>query len=536
MCYKIIVRLIMFLYVLQMILVLVNLWTGCYFYFEDNKYCRGPLNKLGFVVMTIEVFLFCLCYFRNRKLITPNAGQLIRTLPPLVIVMTIIQLLIPDTLLTGIIAAIANLIIFACFQNNRIGRDAMTELPNRSSFFRELQYHKKKGHTLHVILIHLCNMDKVNKRFSMKTGDTLIYNVARYLENLEVDYQVYRYGNTHFMMFGEMTAKDAAEDIANCIYDRFNQPWVLQGEQWLQQIQMIHMELPTEEMDENQLTDRLNYLLSYSKNENCSSRLFFGDKLKKDYERKRYVLAEVKKAIQNDSFVLNFQPVYSCADEKFISAEVLLRLYTEDGAAISPGEFIPIAEENGLTDEISWFVLKNSMAFLMRHPRLPLESISINMSIEQMNKSFFEDKLRTVGSLYSSQLNRLRVEITENAISENPALVTQIMNVLVDSGLNFYLDDFGMGYSNFSRVFDLPFEVVKLDKSLIQKIDVDEKAYQIVNSLVNMLHNAGFIVLAEGAERESQVKMAKEIGIDRIQGFYYAKPMNESALIEFLPK
>ena len=110
------------------------------------------------------------------------------------------------------------------------------------------------------------------------------------------------------------------------------------------------------------------------------------------------------------------------------------------------------------------------------------------------------------------------------------------MNTLMNAGLNFYLDDFGMGYSNFSRVFDLPFEVVKLDRSLIMKFDGDDKSYQIVNSLVEMLHNAGFIVVAEGIERESQVARAKEVGIDRIQGFYYAKPMNEKAFMECIMK
>ena len=108
------------------------------------------------------------------------------------------------------------------------------------------------------------------------------------------------------------------------------------------------------------------------------------------------------------------------------------------------------------------------------------------------------------------------------------------MNDLVNGGLNFYLDDFGMGYSNFARVLELPFEVVKLDRSMMQKIDMDEKFYLIVKSMVEMLHNAGFVVLAEGLERESQIQKATELGIDRVQGFYYARPMNAHSLIEFL--
>ena len=457
-----------------------------------------------------------------------------RTLPPLILLMLVLQTWVPDVIFTGTIAAIVNLIIFACFQNNRIERDALTELSNRSSFFRELNYHKKKGSTGHIILIHLCQLDKLNKRFGMKAGDSYIYNVARYLENLQMDYQVYRYGNTHFLVCGEFQGVDATEKLVDEIYDRFRQPWNVQGEQWMQQIQLIHMYLPAEELDENILTDRLNYLLTYSKDNNVSTKLFFNDELKAQYERKQYVLNEVRKAIKSETFKLNFQPIYDCSREKFLTAEVLLRLYAEDGSLISPGEFIPIAEENGLTDDISWFVLKHSMDFMIRNPEMPLESISINMSINQMRKPYLDEKLKGLEELYISLLGKLRVEITENTIAQNPELVTRVMKVLVDAGLNFYLDDFGMGYSNFSRVFGLPFEVVKIDRSLMQNIDRDEKACSILKNLVEMLHNAGFKVIAEGVERESQVEKVKSIGVDSIQGFYYARPMDEGALLEFL--
>ena len=533
-CYRIATGLIIAMYTLMISLVFVNLWTGCYFYFEDNLYCRGPLNKLGFFVMMIEVAMLCMCYFRNRKLVTPYAGHLIRVLPPLTLVITIVQLWVPDTIFTGTLAAIVTLIIFACFQNNRIGRDALTELADRTSFFRELNYHKKKGVTAHAILLHVCQMDKVNKKFGMKKGDSFLYAIARYLENLKADYQVYRYGNTHFMLFGDFQTMAEAETVVNEIFGRFSKPWIIQGEKWVQRIELVHMKVLANDMDENLLTDRLNYLLTYSKDTSEDAPVFFSDELKALYERKVYVLNEVKKALKNEAFVLYFQPIYSFEKGTFLTAEVLLRLLAEDGKMIPPSEFIPIAEENGLTDDISWFVLKNSMDFIIRHPDMPLESVSINMSIQQMKKSYLDEKLKGVEALYIGLLDKLRVEITEDTIAENPALASRVMKVLVNAGLKFYLDDFGMGYSNFSRVFELPFEVVKIDKSLIKNIDEDDKSFQIVCNLVDMLHNAGFIVLAEGVEREAQVEKARAIGIDRIQGYYYAKPMDERAFMEFL--
>lgn len=535
-CYKIAKKMIICMWSVLMLLILVNLWTGCYFYIENAAYCRGPLNKLGYLVMIIEVGMLCMCYFRNRKVVTPYAYHLVRAIPPLTVMMTIVQLAFPEISFTGVIAVYVNLILFSCFQSNRIGRDALTELQNRSRFFEHLKQYAGKGKHAHIILIHLKNYDKVNKRFGMKDGDAFIYNIARYLENLNREYRVYRYGNTHFMMLGDFTTLREADVLADKILERFNGIWDICGSEWIQNIQLVHMEVTPEEFDENIKVEQLRFLLDKSKDRDESTKVFFDKNEKKSYERKSYVLSEVRKAIANESFELYFQPVYSCVERKFVSAEVLLRLFTEDGSQISPGEFIPISEEYNLNDEITWMVLQKSMRFLAKYPEIPLETISVNMSVQQMNAEYLNDKIALAQSRFGSLLRKLRIEITENVITQNPEVASKIMEHIVHEGAGFYLDDFGVGFSNFARIFDLPFEVIKIDRSLMLKIEKSEKAYNILKSLIATLHNAGFKVVAEGLETENQVQRAMEIDVDRIQGFYYARPMCEKDLIEFLEK
>lgn len=532
-CFKIAKTLIFSMWSILMILTVINIWTGCYFYIENNMYCRGPLNKIGFITMLIEAGMLCMCYIRNRKVVTPYAVQLVRLIPPVALLMTIVQLMFPDTILTGTVAALVHLILFACFQSNRIGRDALTELKNRSGFFEDLHRYKRKGKNAHIILVRLKSLDKINKRFGMKTGDILIYNVARYLENLDEDYQVYRYGNTQFIMLGELTTLDKAEEIAHDIEKRFESFWDVRGNEWKQYIQLVHMTGNSEELDENRMAAQLSYMISADeKDENIIT--YFDEKTKNSFERKNYVLNEVRKAVKDETFTLYYQPIYSCEEKKFTTAEVLARLFAEDGTLISPGEFIPIAEEYNLIDDISWIVLKKSMNYLATHPELPLESISVNMSVQQMNENYLRDKVISSQRAYGKLLYKLRIEITEDLISQNPEVAAQIMEYVTKEGAPFYLDDFGVGYSNFSRMLELPFEIIKLDRSLVEKIDKNERIYQILKSLVEMLHNAGFKVVAEGLETESQVQKVKEIGVDRIQGFYYAKPMNGDLLLEFL--
>ena len=209
-------------------------------------------------------------------------------------------------------------------------------------------------------------------------------------------------------------------------------------------------------------------------------------------------------------------------------------LFDENGVLISPGEFIPLAEKNGLIDEISWLVLKKVCKFLGEHPDLPLKSVSINMSIQQLTDRSLLRRVHSCQAQYGVPSEKLRIEITERTVTENPAQVGAVMAQLAAEGIRFYLDDFGVGYSNLASMISLPFETVKLDSSLLGGIDQNAKLYDTVRLLVQMMHNAGFIVVAEGIERLSQLECVKALGVDRIQGYYYARPMPEKELETFL--
>ena len=151
------------------------------------------------------------------------------------------------------------------------------------------------------------------------------------------------------------------------------------------------------------------------------------------------------------------------------------------------------------------------------------------------DRSFLR-RLHNYRAQYGVRPEQLCIEITERTISEKPALVRSVMAQLAAEGVHFYLDDFGIGYSNLASMLELPFETVKLDASLIRSIGQEEngKGAVTMRLLAQMLHSAGFTVVAEGVERAVQVERAKALSIDKIQGFYYAKPMPGDQLAEFL--
>ena len=533
-CYNIATRLVKLFALILLFMLCTNPWTDWFFHFEDGAYTRGRFNRLGYLFLLIEICMICACYYRNRNVVSRAMRKLIRVGPLMVLALASMQLLYRNTLLVGTMESLVNLIFYISFQNNRVGLDSLTELPNRNTFFQELETKAKKETRLHLILIHLGQMEQINQKYGTYQGDTLLYQVSRYLDQVFPRYQAVRFGNTRFLLMGTLQSEDAAGTHIDEILKRFSEPWPAVEKDCLCPIHCAHIFADPAKTSENRIIDQLEYALSQAMEKPSNYAVFFDDALKSRYERRIYVLEQIRRALDTESFQIYFQPIYHCRKQKFTSAETLLRLFDENGTPISPAEFIPLAEQNGLIDEISWQLLEKVCTFLSQHPDIPLRTISINMAMQQITDRTFWNRIHGAQEAYGFPLEKLRIEITERTISKNPALVQRIMEYLTEKGLRFYLDDFGIGYSNLSNMMNLPFETIKLDASLLADIAENNTHYRTMELLIQMLHHAGFLVVAEGLETIQQVEKAHRLDVDCIQGYYYAKPMPADELIPFL--
>ena len=516
------------------ILVFFNPWTHWFFHFDQGLYVRGPANKLGFAVVGVEMCMAVVCYIRNRQYISRAIHRLIVTLPAVIPVFFAVQIAVPEVSMVGMVSAMVNLVFYISFQSNRIGQDPLTELPNRHTFFQSLSSSLRKGRPLHLIMLNLDHFESVNRKFGTRQGDAMLYMVARYLESFSPRYRVYRSSSTRFVLIGEYISRQEADAGARSIQARFVDPWKTKDVEHVLEASFAHMMTARNERDESHVAEQMAYTIAYAQEKGGGRLVFFDDRMRSMYDRRRYVLDQIRRGLEEESFEVYYQPVFSVAEGRFTTAESLLRLFDEKGVMISPAEFIPLAEKNGLIDEISWLVLKKVCQFVGEHPDLPLESVSINMSIQQLTDRNFLRRVHSCQAQYGVPAGKLRFEITERTVSENPAQVHAVMAQLATEGIRFYLDDFGVGYSNLAGMINLSFETVKLDASLLQSIDEDGKLYDTMRLLVQMMHNAGFIVVAEGIERLTQLNCVKALGVDRVQGYYYARPMPHKELEAFL--
>ena len=516
------------------ILVLFNPWTHWFFWFDQGVYMRGPANKLGFAVVGAEMGMAVVCYMRNRQYISRAIHRLIVTLPAVIPMFFAVQIIMPETSMVGMVSAMVNLVFYISFQSNRIGQDPLTELPNRHTFFQSLSSALRKSRPLHLMMINLDHFESVNRKFGTRQGDAMLYMVARYLESFSPRYRVYRSSSTRFVLIGEYVGRQEAEACARSIQTRFVDPWKTKDVEHVLEASFAHMMTERNDRDESRIAEQMTYTIAYAQEQGSGRLVFFDERMRSMYGRKQYVLEQIRRSLEEEAFEVYYQPVFSVKEGRFTTAESLLRMFDENGVMISPAEFIPLAEKNGLIDEISWMVLKKVCRFLGEHPDLPLESVSINMSIQQLTDRNFLRRVHSCQAQYGVPAGKLRFEITERTVTEKPAQVNAVMAQLAAEGIRFYLDDFGVGYSNLASMINLPFETVKLDASLMQNIDENRKMYDTMCLLVQMLHNAGFIVVAEGIERLAQINCVKMMGIDRVQGYYYARPMPQQELETFL--
>ena len=225
-----------------------------------------------------------------------------------------------------------------------------------------------------------------------------------------------------------------------------------------------------------------------------------------------------------------YQPIYDVNKKKFNHFESLIRLANEELGYVGPAEFIPIAENFGLANDIDFFVLHQTCCFLQRNPQI--ESLEINISCAEFFNNPSERFMKIING-YGIDPSRIILEITETIAVKYPSKTKEFMHDLGQYGIKFAMDDFGSGYSNIARFITLPFSVAKLDKSLLGE---QENISIFFDSAVTLFKNLNIPIVIEGVETEKQLKLAKDKKIEYIQGYYFSKPLREDLLIEFLAK
>lgn len=274
-----------------------------------------------------------------------------------------------------------------------------------------------------------------------------------------------------------------------------------------------------------------------SKYADTQNKIFIADEeVVRKYKERYDIEQEIADALIENRVEVFLQPIFSNEENRFTSAEALLRIRQKDGKLLSPGVFIPIAEESGQILELGERVVERVCDFLKNTEaiRLGIHYIEVNLSVIQCEMHDLADRLIAIVEEYKVNPKYINLEITETASISARNTLLKNMEKLIEYGFTFSLDDFGKGESNLMYVVEMPVSIVKLDYDMSKAFFNVPKAKHVVRAVVNMAHGMNLKLVAEGIENKDEIDgMCKE-GIDYIQGYYYAKPMPMQEFLQFI--
>ena len=246
----------------------------------------------------------------------------------------------------------------------------------------------------------------------------------------------------------------------------------------------------------------------------------------------------IENALRDDRVMVYYQPIYNVKAGRFTSAEALVRIVNEDGKMISPGEFIPVAEENGQIIPLGKRIFKKVCEFLATGElqKLGIENIETNVSVAQFDHENPAGFVKSYIEEYNIDPTNINIEITETADNELKYLLKLNIEKLIDLGVTFSLDDFGTGRSNLDYFVSMPARNIKFDMSFTHGYFTNNKTKHVMKGMVSIVHDMDMKVVSEGVESKEQYDAMVRLGIDYIQGYYFSKPIPGPDFIDFLKR
>ncbi|STX52449.1 regulatory protein (GGDEF and EAL domains) [Legionella busanensis] len=420
--------------------------------------------------------------------------------------------------------------------------DALTGLPNRIILMDRLEqaisYAKRSNLLVGIFILDLDNFKQVNDTLGHKAGDELLNLVAIRMKNCfrESD-TITRFGGDEFVIIltGQINF-DNFTVIAESLQGIFNTPFSVQGNQVKVTGSIGISVYPLDGEIPDDLLKNADTALYHAKDTGRDNFKFYTSELNYNLIKRVELESALQKAIENEEFVLFYQPLFSVASNKIIGVEALLRWNHPTLGMLAPNSFLATAEKTGLIIPIGNWVLNTACAQTKKWQETIFSdlSVAVNISGSQILRSDFIHIVKRALQASGLEPRYLELEITEHVILENSIDVFNTMKILRDMGIKIAMDDFGVGYSNLNYVKFFPFDKIKIDKSFIQDITTNIYDKNIIEAIINMTKSMGLQILAEGVETKEQLEFLRAHHSNQIQGYYISHPLQPSAVSDFL--
>ena len=412
--------------------------------------------------------------------------------------------------------------------------DWLTGLPNRrllgNRIGKALVDAERDGGTFALILIDLDRFKIVNDSVGHALGDALLRAVSRRIQGClrDADTLARLEGDEFLVLLNEVDRPETAADAVRLITDALRPAFRLES-------QVLHVTAtlgisvyPDDGITTQTLLKNADAAMYHAKQNGRNTFRFFTPAMDTFASDRLEVENGLRRALQEDEFVLHYQPKVDIDSGKVVALEALIRWNDPDRGLVQPSAFIPIAEESGLIGPIGEWVLRTACAQAKAWQLaglMPMR-IAVNLSANQFRQTHLHDFVREVLRETGLQATYLELELTESTVMSQPEESVRILKSLSGMGVSIAIDDFGTGYSSLAYLKRLPLDVLKIDRSFITDLASSHDDASIVRAVISMAHSLRLKVIAEGVETREQVELLRALGCDQFQGYYYSRAVD----------
>ncbi|WP_249659882.1 putative bifunctional diguanylate cyclase/phosphodiesterase [Lysinibacillus fusiformis] len=425
----------------------------------------------------------------------------------------------------------------------RLLTDSLTEVSNRFAYIERmdnlLESTSAISHSVQhaVYFLDLDRFKQINDTLGHAVGDSILIEVAKRLKHLLKNKDIIaRYGGDEFVitLTNVKNVKEAAQ-FAEQIISSIEKPMMINGQEVFISTSIGVSVYPVDGKNTEELINCADRAMTYSKKNGLNGYSFYFDELQTDAQRVLLLDSELRRAIDNREFELHFQPKIYMDNEQIQGLEALVRWNNERLGFVSPGEFIPYAEETGLIIPLSEVILEKACEAVIQMQQYGWKiPVAINISSIHFKQQNFLESIQAILERYNMPANNFEIEVTERTVMNSANETVSKLVRLKQLGFKISIDDFGTGYSSLSYLVRFPLDCLKIDRSFIQHIGSLDEKQAVVDAIIQMSHRLKMKVVAEGVEQAQQVDILRKMNCDIIQGYYYSKPLPLNDLIEFM--
>lgn len=448
------------------------------------------------------------------------------------------------------IVASAGSQIYLAMQRSRIENlartrsayDRLTQLPDRMLFSqqlsRALRAAQKNDVMLGVAFLDLDRFKNINDTLGHEAGDCLLQQVAERLQGCLRDYDVVsRWGGDEFtLLLSYLRSPEDVSQIAQRILQRLAAPFSVQGQELYVTASLGIALAPYDGDDEQTLLRNADAAMYQAKGRGRNNFQLYFEEINADARSQLNLETDLRKALDTDELFLCYQPQVDLRTGQWIGLEALIRWQHPTLGLISPGKFIPIAEDTGLIEPIGRWVLQAACAQYQqwRQQGMPKLRLAINLSAQQFQRSYLVRSVMQILNATGFDPGDLELEVTESAAMQDVGFAVEMLKKLSHSGIQIAMDDFGTGYSSLSVLKRFPLDTLKIDRSFVIDLVNSPSDAAIASTIIALAKMLNFKVLAEGVETAEQVAVLTQMGCDYAQGYWFSRPLGVAQIADLL--